>query len=99
MEVRPERKLAFAGMEEGDSFLIDEARAPLIISGPAEESTELYIKINALIPRLTKQKEEDGPGDYAVDEKTKQATLTAAGHENVEQLIAELGGLRGGRRQ
>ncbi len=96
LEDRVQRKLSFAIIDEVDSILIDEARTPLIISGPAEESTELYIKINALIPRLTKQAEEDGPGDYAVDEKTKQATLTEDGHQKVEELMAEIGLLREG---
>ena len=96
LEDRVQRKLAFAIIDEVDSILIDEARTPLIISGPAEESTELYIKINALIPRLTRQKTEDGPGDYAVDEKTKQATLTEDGHQKVEELMAEIGLLRDG---
>ncbi len=96
LEDRVQRKLAFSIVDEVDSILIDEARTPLIISGPAEESTELYIKINALIPRLTRQKEEDGPGDYAVDEKTKQATLTEDGHAKVEELMAEIGLLRDG---
>ena len=91
-----QRKLSFAIVDEVDSILIDEARTPLIISGPAEESTELYIKINTLIPRLTRQKEENGPGDYAVDEKTKQATLTEEGHQKVEELMAEIGLLREG---
>ncbi|HEX4151325.1 MAG TPA: preprotein translocase subunit SecA [Steroidobacteraceae bacterium] len=96
LEDRVQRKLAFAIVDEVDSILIDEARTPLIISGPAEESTELYIKINTLIPRLTRQKEENGPGDYAVDEKTKQATLTEDGHQKVEELMAETGLLREG---
>jgi preprotein translocase subunit SecA len=96
LEDRVQRKLSFAVVDEVDSILIDEARTPLIISGPAEESTELYIKINALIPRLVRQKVEDGPGDFAVDEKTKQTTLTEEGHEKVEQLMAELGLLREG---
>ncbi len=96
LEDRVQRKLSFAIVDEVDSILIDEARTPLIISGPAEESTELYIKINTLIPRLTKQKEEDGPGDYAIDEKTKQATLTEDGHQKVEELMAEIGLLRDG---
>ena len=96
LEDRVQRKLSFAIVDEVDSILIDEARTPLIISGPAEESTELYIKINALIPRLTRQKDEDGPGDYAVDEKTKQATLTEDGHQKVEELMAEIGLLRDG---
>ncbi len=96
LEERAQRKLSFAIVDEVDSILIDEARTPLIISGPAEESTELYIKINALIPRLTRQLEEEGPGDYAVDEKTKQATLTEDGHAKVEELLAEIGLLRDG---
>ena len=96
LEDRVQRKLSFAIVDEVDSILIDEARTPLIISGPAEESTELYIKINALIPRLVRQKEENGPGDFAVDEKTKQATLTEDGHEKVEQMMAEIGLLREG---
>ena len=96
LEDRVQRKLSFAIVDEVDSILIDEARTPLIISGPAEESTELYVKINTLIPRLVRQKEEDGPGDYAVDEKTKQATLTEEGHAKVEELMAEIGLLREG---
>jgi len=96
LEDRAQRKLSFAIIDEVDSILIDEARTPLIISGPAEESTELYIKINTLIPRLVKQKEEDAPGDYAVDEKTKQTTLTEDGHQKVEELMAEIGLLRDG---
>ncbi len=96
LEDRVQRKLSFAIVDEVDSILIDEARTPLIISGPAEESTELYIKVNTLIPRLTRQKEEDGPGDYAVDEKTKQATLTEDGHAKVEAMMAEIGVLREG---
>ncbi len=96
LEDRVQRKLMFAVVDEVDSILIDEARTPLIISGPAEESTELYIKINALIPRLVAQKKEDGPGDYAIDEKTKQATLTEDGHAKVEELMAEIGLLRDG---
>jgi preprotein translocase subunit SecA len=96
LEDRVQRKLVFAIIDEVDSILIDEARTPLIISGPAEESTELYIKINALIPRLKRQLEENGPGDFAVDEKTRQATLTEEGHEKVEELMAEIGLLREG---
>jgi preprotein translocase subunit SecA len=94
LEDRVQRKLSFAIVDEVDSILIDEARTPLIISGPAEESTELYVKINTLIPRLTRQKEENGPGDYAVEEKHKQATLTEDGHEKIEKLMAEIGLLR-----
>jgi len=96
LEDRVQRALAFAIVDEVDSILIDEARTPLIISGPAEESTELYVTINKLVPKLTVQKEEEGPGDYAVDLKQKQVHITEAGHEHVEQLMAEYGLLRGG---
>jgi preprotein translocase subunit SecA len=96
LENRVQRKLAFAIVDEVDSILIDEARTPLIISGPAEESTEVYQKINALVPRLTKQETEDGPGDYSVDEKGKQVHLAEEGHERVEQLMGEIGLLRDG---
>ncbi|MDH4274441.1 MAG: preprotein translocase subunit SecA [Gammaproteobacteria bacterium] len=89
---RVQRALNFAVVDEVDSILIDEARTPLIISGPAEESSELYTKINTLIPKLSRQKEEDnGPGDYFVDEKARQAYLTEDGHQKVEELLAGLG--------
>src|SRR5712672_2310758 len=91
LEDRVQRKLAFAIVDEVDSILIDEARTPLIISGPAEESTELYVKINALIPRLTRQKVEDGPGDFYVDEKNHEIELSEAGHEKEEQILARVG--------
>src|SRR5712664_725892 len=94
LEDRVQRGLAYAVVDEVDSILIDEARRPLIISGPAEESTELYLKINVLIPRLTRQKEENGPGDFSVEEKSKQVHITEEGHEHVEQLMIELGLLR-----
>nr|MDQ2694217.1 preprotein translocase subunit SecA [Pseudomonadota bacterium] len=84
-----QRQLSFAIVDEVDSILIDEARTPLIISGPAEESSELYRRINEIIPRLSRQKEEDGPGDYSVDEKVKQIYLTEDGHEKVENLMLE----------
>ena len=86
-----QRGHAFAIVDEVDSILIDEARTPLIISGPAEESSELYYKINMLVPQLTKQEEEEGPGDYSVDEKAKQIYLTEEGHEHVEQLLNKAG--------
>src|SRR5579872_429817 len=69
----------FAIVDEVDSILIDEARTPLIISGPAGESTELYIRINELVPKLQKQIEIEGPGDYSVDEKSKQIYLSEEG--------------------
>jgi len=86
-----QRELNFAVIDEVDSILIDEARTPLIISGHAEDSSELYGKINAIVPSLTKQEEEDGPGDYSVEEKHKQIFLTESGHEHVEQLLAQSG--------
>jgi preprotein translocase subunit SecA len=96
LDDRVQRSLSYAIVDEVDSILIDEARTPLIISGPAEESTEVYVRINELVPRLTRQQAEDGPGDYSVDEKSKQVHLTEAGHERVEQLMAEATLLREG---
>ena len=96
LEDRVQRSLSFAIVDEVDSILIDEARTPLIISGPAEESTEVYVRINQLVPRLTRQQEEDGTGDYSVDEKAKQVHLTEEGHEHVERLMAEATLLRDG---
>lgn len=82
-----QRELNFAVVDEVDSILIDEARTPLIISGAAEGSSELYIKVNKLIPSLTKQQEETDDGDYTVDEKQKQAHLTEKGHQHIEELL------------
>ncbi len=96
LEDRVQRGLSFAIVDEVDSILIDEARTPLIISGPAEESTELYLRINQLVPRLKRQVEENGPGDFSVEEKTKQVHMTEEGHERVEGLMAEAGLLREG---
>ena len=96
LEDRAQRGLAYAIVDEVDSILIDEARTPLIISGPAEESTELYIKINQLAPRLKRQETEEGEGDYWADEKTRQVHLSDAGHERAEELIAEAGLLQPG---
>jgi preprotein translocase subunit SecA len=96
LEERVQRGLSFAIVDEVDSILIDEARTPLIISGPAEENEDLYLKVNTLVPRLKKQLEEEGPGDYSVDEKQRQTHLTEAGHEHVENLMSESGLLREG---
>ncbi len=96
LEQKVQRELHYALVDEVDSILIDEARTPLIISGPAEESSELYRRINEIVPHLTRQKEEDGPGDYSVDEKVKQVYLTEEGHEKVEGLLLEAGLLREG---
>jgi len=86
-----QRELNFAVVDEVDSILIDEARTPLIISGPAEDSSELYTRINAMVPTLVRVEEEDGPGDYSVDEKAKQIHLTEEGHQHVEELLTEAG--------
>jgi preprotein translocase subunit SecA len=93
---RFQRGLGFAVVDEVDSILIDEARTPLIISGPAEESTELYQRINTIIPGLTRQKAEDAPGDYSVDEKSRQVYLSEEGHDHAERLLAESGLLDAG---
>jgi len=95
-EDRMQRELNFAIVDEVDSILIDEARTPLIISGPTDESTDLYTKINVLIPDLVKQEEEDGPGDFSVDEKNKQIFLTEDGHQRVEELLTGAGLLQEG---
>ncbi len=91
-----QRELNFAVVDEVDSILIDEARTPLIISGPAEESSDLYRRINEIVPHMTRQESEDGPGDYSVDEKLKQVFLTEEGHEHLEDRLAEAGLLRQG---
>jgi preprotein translocase subunit SecA len=96
LEDRVQRGLAYAIVDEVDSILIDEARTPLIISGPAEESTELYLRINELAPKLKRQESEEGEGDYWADEKSRQVHLSDVGHEHAEQLIAEAGLLQPG---
>ncbi len=93
---RMQRGLNFAIVDEVDSILIDEARTPLIISGPIEDKSELYGRMNEFIPLLEKQEEEDGPGDYSVDEKNKQAFLTEQGHQKIEDLLLEKGLLKEG---
>jgi preprotein translocase subunit SecA len=82
-----QRTLNFAIIDEVDSILIDEARTPLIISGAAEDSSALYISINALIPKLKLQTDESDIGDYTIDEKQKQAYLTEEGHQHIEKLL------------
>lgn len=84
-----QRELYYAVVDEVDSILIDEARTPLIISGAGEESTDLYQAINKIIPQLIKQEVKDGPGDYSLDEKSKQAFLTEEGHQRVEDLLSQ----------
>ncbi len=96
LEERVQRELNYAIVDEVDSILIDEARTPLIISGQASDSSDLYQRINAVIPRLVKVETEDGPGDYTIDEKSKQAFLTESGHDTAEQLMVENGLLNEG---
>ncbi len=93
-EDRVQRGLNFAIVDEVDSILIDEARTPLIISGPTNDKTDIYQAVDKLIPQLTRQEEEDGPGDYSVDEKAKQVYLTEQGHETVEKLLIKAGLLK-----
>lgn len=98
-DARVQRALNFAVVDEVDSILIDEARTPLIISGQAEDHTELYVRMNALPPLLERQigeEKADGtgvekPGDYTLDEKGRQVFLTESGHEKAERLLAEWG--------
>jgi preprotein translocase subunit SecA len=96
VEDRVQRERFFAVVDEVDSILIDEARTPLIISGPAEDSSDLYTRINTLIPHLEQQDQEDseeyrGDGHYTVDEKSKQVHLTETGQEFVEELLIKNG--------
>jgi preprotein translocase subunit SecA len=95
LEEKVQRKLHFAVVDEVDSILIDEARTPLIISGPAEDSSEMYQQINTLIPNLSKQigegDEVETPGDYTLDEKSKQVHFTESGHEKIEDLLTQAG--------
>ncbi|MEG3192745.1 preprotein translocase subunit SecA [Lysobacter sp. D1-1-M9] len=88
---RNQRGLNYAIVDEVDSILIDEARTPLIISGPADESPELYIKVNRIVPSLVRQAAEDAEGDYFVDEKGKQVHLSETGQERAEDLLREAG--------
>jgi preprotein translocase subunit SecA len=89
-EQRVQRALNYAIVDEVDSILIDEARTPLIISGPAEESQDLYIAVNKIVPRMTRQAVEDGSGDYWVDEKQKQVHLSEEGMQHAEELLLQV---------
>ena len=93
---RVQRRPFFAVVDEVDSILIDEARTPLIISGPTDESPQLYVKVNRLVPQLEAQTEEDGPGDYSVDEKQKQIYLSEEGMVRVEELCVKQGLIKEG---
>lgn len=86
-----QRDLNFAVVDEVDSILIDEARTPLIISGPTSESSDMYRRVNKLVSKLAKQHEKDAAGDYSVDEKNKQIFLTEDGHQHIEDLLIKQG--------
>lgn len=88
---RVQRKLNFAIVDEVDSILIDEARTPLIISGQADDKTDLYLRMNQVAPLLKRCEVEDGPGDYWVDEKAHQVLLTEEGYERAEEILARVG--------
>ncbi|WP_049621250.1 preprotein translocase subunit SecA [Frateuria defendens] len=90
-EQRYQRGLHYAIVDEVDSILIDEARTPLIISGPAEDSPQLYIAVNRVVPRMVRQEKEDGGGDYWVDEKQKQVYLSEEGMSHADELLREAG--------
>ena len=91
VSARRQRGLYFAIVDEVDSILIDEARTPLIISGPADDNTDLYLRINEILPLLTRQQEEKGEGDYWVDEKAHQVYISESGHVKLEKILAERG--------
>jgi len=96
IDQKVQRGLNFAIIDEVDSILIDEARTPLIISGPADGDSDMYVTINKLVPRMQRQMEEEGDGDFSVDEKSKQVHLTEQGHDTVESLLVEAGLLQEG---
>ena len=87
---RVQKPLNFAVVDEVDSILIDEARTPLIISGQSENNTDLYLKIDKIIPYLVRQEKEDAEGDFWIDEKAHQAILSEKGHEKTEELLLEM---------
>lgn len=91
LDQRVQRPLNFAVVDEVDSILIDEARTPLIISGPTNNSSELYQKVDKIVPHLVKQASEDEEGDYMLDEKSKQVFLSDQGHQHIEDLLTESG--------
>src|SRR6476659_10366674 len=88
---RVQRGLSYAIVDEVDSILIDEARTPLIISGQSDDNVDTYYRLNELPPKLTRQQEEKGAGDYWVDEKAHSVLLSEEGHERVETLLAQAG--------
>jgi len=97
IEDKVQRELNAAVVDEVDSILIDEARTPLIISGPTDDNSDLYLVMKDLVPKLVRQEEEEGPGDYSVDEKQKQIHMTEAGHQRVEDMLEKAGLLKEGQ--
>ena len=93
---RVQRSLSYAIVDEVDSILIDEARTPLIISGQADDHTDLYLRMKDIVPQLTRAMEEKGEGDYWVDEKAHQVHLNESGYERAEVLLAQAGMLAEG---
>ncbi|HKO66630.1 MAG TPA: preprotein translocase subunit SecA [Burkholderiaceae bacterium] len=93
---RRQRGLSYAIVDEVDSILIDEARTPLIISGPAEDHTDTYVRVNEIPKLLTRQADEKGEGDYWVDEKAHQVHISEAGHERLEEILTRMGMLAEG---
>ena len=93
---RVQRGLGYAIVDEVDSILIDEARTPLIISGQADDHTDLYVRMKSVVPQLSRAAEENAEGDYWVDEKGHQVHLSEAGYEHAEQLLADAGMLAEG---
>ncbi|AXE30192.1 preprotein translocase subunit SecA [Chromobacterium phragmitis] len=96
VDEKVQRKLSFAVVDEVDSILIDEARTPLIISGPADDNIDMYQRMNAVPPLLKRQETEEGEGDYWVDEKAHSVLMSEAGHEHSEEILTRLGLLKEG---
>jgi preprotein translocase subunit SecA len=93
---RRQRGLSYGIVDEVDSILIDEARTPLIISGPAEDHTETYVRVNEIPKLLSRQADEKGEGDYWVDEKAHQVHISEGGHEKLEEILTRMGMLAEG---
>lgn len=96
VESRLQKRLNFAIIDEVDSILIDEARTPLIISGAVDQDNDIYRRLNNIVPHLTRQANEEAPGDFSVDEKDKSVGLTDDGHDKVERLLNDAGLLKDG---
>ena len=91
LEQKVQRDLHFAVVDEVDSILIDEARTPLIISGPTSDSSELYTQVDKIVPNMVRQETEEDEGDYLVDEKARQVFLSDQGHQHIEELLLAAG--------